>query len=80
MGHPSMTATDECVREANKGYSGHGAQLSTLIGGVLADSAMGRIDSNPIGGMDWNAVPLHTGKPWFLPMVGTCYRLKDMLP
>ncbi|CAH2405250.1 hypothetical protein MES5069_460041 [Mesorhizobium escarrei] len=29
--------------------------------------------------MDWNAVPLHTGKPWFLPMVGTYYRLKDML-
>ena len=28
--------------------------------------------------MDWNAMPLHT-KPWFLPMVGTYYRLKDML-
>lgn len=61
------------------GYSGHGAQLSTLIGNVLADIAMGRTDTNPIGGMDWNAVPLHTGKPWFLPMVGTYYRLKDML-
>ncbi|TIP99811.1 MAG: FAD-binding oxidoreductase [Mesorhizobium sp.] len=61
------------------GYSGHGAQLSTLIGNVLADIAMGRTDTNPIGGMDWNAVPLHTGKPWFLPMVGTYYRLKDLL-
>lgn len=61
------------------GYSGHGAQLSTLIGNVLADLAMGRTDTNPIGAMDWNAVPLHTGKPWFLPMVGTYYRLKDML-
>jgi glycine/D-amino acid oxidase-like deaminating enzyme len=62
------------------GYSGHGAQLSTLIGSVLADLAMGRTDTNPIDGMHWNAAPLHTGKPWFLPMVGTYYRLKDMLP
>lgn len=62
------------------GYSGHGAQLSTLIGGVLADIAMGRTDTNPIGDMAWNAVPLHTGKPWLLPLVGSYYRLKDMLP
>ena len=40
------------------GYSGHGAQLSTLIGQVLADLAMGRKDTNPLAGMDWNKVPL----------------------
>jgi glycine/D-amino acid oxidase-like deaminating enzyme len=62
------------------GYSGHGAQMSTLIGNVLADIAMGRNDTNPLDGLPWRAVPLHTGKPWFLPIVGTYYRMKDMLP
>ncbi|MDI5936107.1 NAD(P)/FAD-dependent oxidoreductase [Halomonas kalidii] len=62
------------------GYSGHGAQVSTLIGSVLADIAMGRKDTNPLDGMAWRAVPMHTGKPWFLPIVGAYYRMKDMLP
>ena len=61
------------------GYSGHGAQLSTLIGSVLADIAMGRKDTNPLDGLPWNAVPLHAGNPWFLPLVGAYYRLKDKL-
>jgi glycine/D-amino acid oxidase-like deaminating enzyme len=62
------------------GYSGHGAQMSTLIGSVLADIAMGRDDTNPLDGLPWRAVPMHTGKPWFLPLVGAYYRMKDMLP
>lgn len=62
------------------GYSGHGAQVSTLIGQALADIAMGRNDTNPLDGLAWNAVPMHTGKPWFLPIVGAYYRMKDMLP
>lgn len=59
------------------GYSGHGAQLSTLIGSVLADIVMGRNGTNPLDGMTWNAVPAHTGRPWFLPIVGAYYRIKD---
>lgn len=62
------------------GYSGHGAQMSTLIGNVLADIAMGHDDTNPLDGLSWHAVPMHTGKPWFLPVVGAYYRMKDMLP
>jgi glycine/D-amino acid oxidase-like deaminating enzyme len=62
------------------GYSGHGAQLSTLIGNVLADIAIGRKNTNPLDGLAWRAVPMHTGKPWFLPIVGAYYRMKDILP
>jgi len=62
------------------GYSGHGAQMSTLIGSALADIAMGNDKSNPLDGMPVQAVPMHTGKPWFLPLVGAYYRFKDMLP
>lgn len=61
------------------GYSGHGAQMSTLIGQSLADMAMGRTDSNPLAGFDWPAIPLHSGKPWFLPLVGMWFGLKDRL-
>ena len=61
------------------GYSGHGAQISTLMGQVLADLAMGREDSNPLQGLDWPKVPLHSGKPWFLPLVGLYFGLKDRL-
>ncbi|MGX0977689.1 glycine/D-amino acid oxidase-like deaminating enzyme [Roseovarius sp. MBR-51] len=61
------------------GFSGHGAQMSTLIGQALADMALGREDTNPLAGLDWPAIPLHNGRPWFLPLVGQWYALKDRL-
>lgn len=61
------------------GYSGHGAQLSTFMGGALANMAMGRKDANPLDGFAWPAVPMHTGNPWFLPVVGAYYRMKDLV-
>jgi len=61
------------------GYSGHGAQMSTLLGQVLADQAMGVTDSNPLEGMSWPRVPMLSGKPWFLPLVGLYFGLKDRL-
>lgn len=61
------------------GYSGHGAQLSTLIGSALADIALGRAGTNPLEGMPLHALPLTAGNPWFLPIVGAWYRLKDAI-
>lgn len=61
------------------GYAGHGAQMSTLIGQSLADMAMGREDTNPLAGMDWPAIPAFSGKPWFLPLVGLWFGMKDRL-
>jgi glycine/D-amino acid oxidase-like deaminating enzyme len=60
------------------GYSGHGAQLSTLMGDVLANLAMGR-NTNPLDELPWSTVPMHAGNPWFLPAVGAYYRLKDLI-
>jgi glycine/D-amino acid oxidase-like deaminating enzyme len=60
------------------GYSGHGAQLSTLMGDVLANLAMGR-NTNPLDRLPWSTVPMHAGTPWFLPAVGAYYRLKDLV-
>ena len=60
------------------GYSGHGTQMSTHMGQVMADVMDGREDRNPWGESEWPAIPGHTGKPWFLPLVGTYYRIKDI--
>ncbi|WP_137130840.1 FAD-binding oxidoreductase [Rhizobium sp. FY34] len=61
------------------GYSGHGAQLSTHLGTMLADAILGRPDRNPLNGLSWPAVPGHFGKPWFLPLVGLYYKALDRL-
>ncbi|WP_206956253.1 NAD(P)/FAD-dependent oxidoreductase [Trinickia acidisoli] len=60
------------------GYSGHGTQMSTHMGQVMADVIDGREDANPWREFPWPAIPGHTGKPWFLPIVGTYYRIKDI--
>ncbi len=60
------------------GYSGHGAQMSNLMGVVLADMILGK-DCNPLANMPWPAIPFYSGRPWFLPAVGTYYRIKDLL-
>ncbi|MCM2441640.1 FAD-binding oxidoreductase [Agrobacterium vitis] len=59
------------------GYSGHGAQLSTHLGMIMADTILGKPDANPLKGVDWPAVPGHFGKPWFLPLVGMYYKILD---
>ena len=61
------------------GYSGHGAQLATYMGEVMADLMTGRIDRNPWADLPWHAVPLHGGKPWFLPLVGLYYQTLDRI-
>jgi glycine/D-amino acid oxidase-like deaminating enzyme len=59
------------------GYSGHGTQMSTYMGTVMADIIDGGQDRNPWKDFDWPAIPGHFGPPWFLPMVGAYYRFKD---
>ncbi|WP_321887274.1 MULTISPECIES: NAD(P)/FAD-dependent oxidoreductase [Paraburkholderia] len=59
------------------GYSGHGTQMSTLMGTRMADIMDGRADLNPWKDFSWPAIPGHFGKPWFLPIVGAWYRYKD---
>lgn len=61
------------------GLSGHGAQLSTLLGMTMADAILGKSVENPLDGLDWPAVPGHFGKPWFLPLVGLYYKTLDRI-
>jgi glycine/D-amino acid oxidase-like deaminating enzyme len=61
------------------GYSGHGAQFSTLLGQKLANKAMGVKEDTPLDGLNWPTIPAHSGQPWFLPLVGLWFGLKDRL-
>lgn len=61
------------------GYSGHGAQIATHMGEIMADLMTGKAARNPWEGLAWPAVPGHFGKPWFLPLVGMYFKMKDMM-
>ncbi len=61
------------------GYSGHGVQMSVHMGEAMAKVMAGEPQANPWRDLDWPAIPGHTGKPWFLPMVGAWYRVQDWL-
>lgn len=61
------------------GYSGHGAQFSTLLGQMLANKALGIQEETPLDGLTWPTVPALSGRPWFLPLVGLWFGLKDRL-
>jgi len=61
------------------GYSGHGVQMSVHMGQVMADVMAGKPEGNPWRDLKWPAVPGHFGKPWFLPLVGAYFRMRDWL-
>jgi len=61
------------------GYSGHGTQMSVHMGQCMAAVMAGDAGANPWRDRDWPAIPGHFGPPWFLPLVGMYYRLKDKL-
>ena len=61
------------------GYSGHGAQIATHMGEIIADPMTGRASRNPWADLPWPAVPGHFGRPWFLPLVGAYYKALDLI-
>ena len=61
------------------GYSGHGVQMSTYMGDIMARRIAGEDVTNPWRDIEWPAVPFHFGKPWFLPVVGLYYRALDRI-
>ncbi|MFH8134932.1 NAD(P)/FAD-dependent oxidoreductase [Pantoea osteomyelitidis] len=61
------------------GYSGHGTQMSVLMGRIMADLLAGKSNENPWQRDSWPALPGYHGKPWFLPLAGLYYKAKDRL-
>ncbi len=61
------------------GFSGHGVQMSVYMGNAMGRTLAGEPVANPWRDLPWPAVPLHFGKPWFLPAVGLYYRVLDRI-
>ncbi|WP_298400936.1 FAD-binding oxidoreductase [Sphingobium sp.] len=61
------------------GYSGHGVQMATYMGQMMARVMQGDPAANPWRDLDWPSVPGHFGKPWFLPLVGLWYKWQDLI-
>lgn len=59
-------------------YGGHGVALSLYLGHRMGEYLAGG-DPPPIAGLDFPAIPLYNGRPWFLPLAGAWFRLRDML-
>jgi glycine/D-amino acid oxidase-like deaminating enzyme len=58
------------------GYSGHGAQISSLLGAQIGNCLLGKAET-PLDFLDWPVIRGYRGKPWFLPATGLWFRLKD---
>lgn len=60
------------------GYGGHGVALATWLGGEMGRALAG---AGELPRLTANFAPLPTvaGRPWFLPLVGGYYRVRDWL-
>jgi glycine/D-amino acid oxidase-like deaminating enzyme len=59
------------------GYCGHGIAMATYLGEQIARRLTGEAIENPFFDDHFKAIPLYRGEPWFLPLVGMYYRMKD---
>ena len=61
------------------GYCGHGIAMATCLGELVARRMAGERIDHPLFDDRFAAIPLYTGRPWFLPLVGAYYRVKDWI-
>jgi glycine/D-amino acid oxidase-like deaminating enzyme len=62
------------------GCQGSGVAMATWLGHNAALKLAGAAnESFGLDGLDFPTRPFYTGNPWFLPIVGTYYRLRDAL-
>jgi glycine/D-amino acid oxidase-like deaminating enzyme len=61
------------------GYCGHGVALATYLGTRMGEVLAGTGAVPDLGGKRFKAIPCFNGFPWFLPLVGGYYRVRDWL-
>ncbi len=61
------------------GYGGHGVALATYLGDLMAGTLLGEPVQNPLRDLPFPAIPLYEGRPWFLPLAGAYYKVRDWL-
>jgi glycine/D-amino acid oxidase-like deaminating enzyme len=60
------------------GYGGHGVAMATWLGERMGEAMAGAAEI-PRLTAPFRPVPFYTGTPWFLPLVGAYYRVRDRL-
>ena len=53
--------------------------MATYLGAVVARRMAGEPLEHPLVGARFPPIPLYRGTPWFLPLVGGYYRVRDWL-
>jgi len=61
------------------GYCGHGISMATYLGELIARRMAGELIAHPLLDTSFPPIPFYSGTPWFLPLVGAYYRMKDWL-
>lgn len=61
------------------GYGGHGVAMATWLGHQVAQAMAGQAPWPAIANVPFRAIPCYSGRPWFLPLAGAYYELKDWL-
>ena len=59
------------------GYCGHGIAMATYLGTLVARRIAGEPIDHPLMDDRFPAIPFYNGRPWFLPLVGAYYTLRD---
>jgi glycine/D-amino acid oxidase-like deaminating enzyme len=63
------------------GYAGHGVAMATYLGAQVAALIGGAPPQTPFGEIEFPGAPLglYDGRPWFLPLAGAYYKVRDWL-
>ena len=61
------------------GYCGHGVAMATYLGEQIARRIAGEPIDHPLFDDRFPPIPMYTGNPWFLPLVGAYYQVLDWL-
>jgi glycine/D-amino acid oxidase-like deaminating enzyme len=61
------------------GYCGHGIATATYLGTLIGRRMAGEEIEHPLFDDHFPPIPLYGGTPWFLPLVGAYYRIRDCL-
>jgi glycine/D-amino acid oxidase-like deaminating enzyme len=61
------------------GYGGHGIAMAAHLGEQIARRIAGEPIDHPLFDDRVPAIPLYSGRPWFLPLVGAFYRVRDWI-
>ena len=61
------------------GYGGHGIAMATALGDLIARRIGGQTVPNPLLDLECPPIPLYRGNPWFLPLAGAYYKVKDWI-